>query len=117
MPKVMLVEDDMTMLVLLRTLLELEGYDVTEIQPQEDVLDSIRSERPDVVLMDVHLRGTSGLTLLQNIRQDEELLNTRILMSSGADLRYECQRAGADGFLLKPFSPDDLIKKLRVAMA
>ncbi len=116
MPKVMLIEDDPTMLVLLRTLLELEGYEVTELQPQDEVLNSIRSEHPDVVLMDVHLRGASGLNLLEDIRRDEELLHTRVLMSSGADFLYECQRAGADGFLLKPFSPDELIKKLRVAM-
>lgn len=73
----------------------------------------IREKKPDLVLLDVHLRKINGLELLRVIRATPDLKNTRILMSSGMDFRHECLQAGADDFMIKPYMPDDLIKKIR----
>lgn len=113
MPKVMLIEDDKIMLSLLRTLLELEGYQVFQFDPDNDVLEAIQTELPDVVVLDYQLKNINGLDILRIIREDEKLGSTRVLMSSGLDVRRKCLAAGADGFLLKPFMPDDLIKLIR----
>ncbi len=111
--KVLLAEDDLTMVSLLKTLLKMEGFDVVALQPDANVPSAVVSERPDVVLLDVHLSGQSGLEILSNIRKLEETTATRVVMSSGSDVRDECLRRGANGFLMKPYMPDDLIMILK----
>lgn len=115
MPKIMLIEDDRTMLSLLTILLQMENFDVcspSDDRP-EDILAAIRQEKPDVVLLDVNLRLGNGIDLLGKMRSEEELKYTRVIMSSGMDLSHECLQAGADGFLLKPYMPDELIKLIK----
>jgi CheY-like chemotaxis protein len=113
--KVMLVDDDRTMRTILRTLLELESYHVAAWDglPGSDIIAQVRQEKPDIVLLDVHLREIDGFDILRGIRQDLELSTTRILMTSGMDVQDRCLREGANGFLLKPYMPDDLIHQLR----
>jgi CheY-like chemotaxis protein len=73
----------------------------------------VRLERPDVLLLDVHLSRQSGLEILDELRKSTDLKDVRVVMSSGASVKEECMRRGANGFLLKPFMPDDLISILR----
>lgn len=112
--KIMLVEDDPTMRSLLKTLLELEKFQViakTDLQ-ESNILALVLEEQPDVLIMDVNLRGTSGIHVLQQLRSTTTT-PTKILMVSGQDLKQECLNAGADGFLLKPYMPSDLIQWIR----
>jgi DNA-binding response OmpR family regulator len=120
MSKVMLVEDDETMLGLLSTLLELEGFQVVHGNGQsmlEESLDELRREQPDLALVDVHLQNFNGLDLLRRLRQDEQLKRLLVLMSSGMEMSAECIYAGADGFILKPYMPDELVGKIRFTLA
>lgn len=112
MLKVMLIEDDPTMVSLLTTLLDLEGFMVNAPTNHqiEGLLCTIANEHPQIALVDVNLRAGSGLDLVREIRHDPENKDIRILMSSGMNLRQECLQAGADGFILKPFMPDELIR-------
>lgn len=114
MNKIMLVEDDATMLSLLQTLLQLEGFEVCQVNMDQvdGIVSEIRREKPDLTLIDVHLRQISGMEVLKQIRQDVELKDIFVLMSSGMDVGHKCLQAGADGFMLKPYMPDDLIKKI-----
>ncbi len=118
MQKVMLIEDDQTMVSLLTTLLNLEGYLVkAPINYDLDgYLSAILQERPQIALVDVNLRTGSGLDLLREIRQKPEINETRILMASGFDLQDECIKAGADGYIQKPFMPEELIRLIRVTI-
>lgn len=113
MKKIMLIEDDALMLSLLRTLLELEGFEVIEFNPEADVLSAIVTAQPNLVFMDVNLKGINGLDIARAIRQTESVRHIFILMASGINYTQECAAAGANGFLLKPFMPDDLIKAIR----
>jgi two-component system response regulator CpxR len=115
MPKIMLIEDDRTMLSLLTILLQMEGFEVcspTDDRP-EDILAAIRMERPDVTLLDVNLRLGNGIDLLSQMRSDVELKAARVIMTSGLNVKHECAQAGADNFLLKPYMPDELIKLVK----
>ena len=113
MTKVLLAEDDASMMYLLKTLLTLEGFEVVTLDIAEDVIRGARSEKPDVMLMDVHLAGKNGVDLLTEMRKDAELKDLVVIMSSGMNMEYECRDAGANAFLLKPFMPDDLIAAIR----
>ena len=113
MSKIMLAEDDTTMLSLLKTLLRLEGFETTTLSEQEDVLDALRREKPDAILMDVYLTQGNGLTFMREIRSDHNLKHVFAIMQSGMNLEIECMAAGADAFLLKPYMPDSLIQTIR----
>jgi CheY-like chemotaxis protein len=115
MPKVMLIEDDLTLVGLLRTLLEIEGFTISiaDRANLNHVPQLIHADQPEVVLMDVHMRGANGLEILRAIRQDTGLNPVRVIMTSGIDLGEQCLAAGADGFVLKPYIPDALVKMIR----
>jgi DNA-binding response OmpR family regulator len=118
MVKVMLIEDDPTMFQLLNTLLSLEGYDVYCAYGDSDILESVKRDRPDLVMMDVHLRvgggiEVNGFELLKEIRSDKTFNGQKVIMSSGIDFRIKSIEEGADGFLLKPYMPEELINMIK----
>ena len=111
--KVLLAEDDMTMVSLLTTLLKMEGFTVVALLADADVPAAVRKEKPDILLLDVHLLHQSGFDILSAIRNSEDISGTRVVMSSGANVREECMSHGANGFLMKPYMPDELITILK----
>jgi len=117
MPKVMLAEDDATMLSLLRTLLKMEGFETTTLGVEDDVIEVMHRETPDIVLLDVNLTQGNGIDFLRRIRQDDNLKTMVVIMSSGMPLAEECFEAGADAFLLKPYMPDALISAIKDGLA
>ena len=113
MPKILLAEDDSTMVILLQTLLKMEGFEVFAAGVNEDIPALIQNEKPDVVFMDVHLGMQNGLDVVEDIRKDSQFEGLRIIMTSGLNVREECLKRGANDFLLKPFMPEDLLALMR----
>jgi CheY-like chemotaxis protein len=109
------------MVSLLRILLEMDGYEVVHLTEHADILVQIREEDPDLILMDVFLPDVNGMELLQRIRQDRDLGEARVVMTSGMDQSERSTASGADAFLLKPYTPEQLIQviedNLRVGSA
>ena len=112
MAKVLLIEDDPTMLSLLGTLLDMEGFEVVKLEKFNAVVMAIQNAGPDVVLMDVNLQEVNGLEILTELRQDASLNDVKVIMSSGMDFRRESMENGADDFIQKPYMPDELIDKV-----
>ena len=115
MKTVLLIEDDRTMQSLLKTLLEIDGYAVffPSGMDQNIILEYIKDRQPNAIIMDVNLRQASGINILTAIKNDPQIQSVKVLMSSGLDLKNECITAGADGFLQKPYMPDELLSWLR----
>jgi DNA-binding response OmpR family regulator len=113
MNKVMLLEDDRTMLSLLKTILTMEGYQIVDWQPDGDPLGRIAQGSPDLVMVDVHLDTLNGIDLVKQLRQRQDLAQVRVLMSSGMDYKETCLENGADDFILKPYMPDELMDKIK----
>jgi len=113
MAKILLAEDDSTMVSLIKTLLNMEGFDVLALDVDSDVPAVVQRELPHALFMDVHLGTQSGMEILEAIRRNKELQDVRIVMTSGLNVKDECIRRGANAFLLKPFMPDDLIQALK----
>jgi DNA-binding NarL/FixJ family response regulator len=77
----------------------------------------VRRERPDVVLMDIRMPGTNGLTATRTLMADSATASTRVLILTTFDLDehvFAAIRAGASGFLLKDTPPDELLTAIRV---
>lgn len=117
MPKILLAEDDPTMLSLLKTLLKMEGFEAVPLGDKDNLLDVIYREHPDAVLLDVHLAQGNGVDLLREIRLDPQLDRLLVIMQSGMNLAEECRAAGADEFLVKPYMPDTLIDAIKTGLA
>ena len=113
MEKILIVDDDQTMAGLIKTLLEMDGYVVIQTKQEDSLVPIVRAEKPDVILLDVFLSETDGLDLLAEIRATKDLADTRIIMTSGMDLGKEASAAGADAFLMKPHTPEQLISVIR----
>ena len=113
MPRIMLAEDDLTMVTLLKTLLGMEGYQVIALALDDDVFEAVRKDQPDVLLLDVHLPHTNGLDVMVQLRNNDETKDVKVVMTSGLNLELECKNYGANGFLLKPYMPDDLLNILK----
>jgi CheY-like chemotaxis protein len=109
----MVVDDDRTMVTLLSTLLELDGYQVAQPRDHTNLLESIAAERPDLVLMDVFLKGHDGIDLVRKLRRDPELAGIPVVMCSGMDVSDQSLAAGANAFVLKPYDPDVLLQSIR----
>lgn len=101
------------MVSLLQTLLKLEGYETVALDSNADIPAAVLQEKPDVLLMDVHLGEQSGMEVIETIRGNPAIAGVRVVMTSGLDVKDECLRHGADEFLLKPFMPADLLGVLK----
>lgn len=113
MPKILLAEDDHTMVSLLTTLLKMEGFEVIQLDVHADVPSIVAEEKPDALLMDVHLGKQNGMDIVASIRKKSEFSKMNIVMTSGLNMKDECLKRGANHFILKPFMPDDLLKVLK----
>ena len=108
MPKVMIVDDDRTTVSLLKTLLEMDGFEVVLVPRGAMVLEKALLEIPDIFLLDYHLADMEGTTVSQTLRADSHFATTPIVMSSGLNVESEAKSAGVNAFLVKPFDPSDL---------
>jgi DNA-binding response OmpR family regulator len=113
MAKILLAEDDITMVSLLKTLLKMEGFEVSALKTGANVPAAVQLEEPDILFLDVHFGNQNGVEIIQAIRRNSKSSNLRVVMTSGMNMQEECLRAGANAFLLKPFSPDDLIRLMK----
>jgi len=121
MKKILIVDDHADIRRLIRMTLEFESYELAEAADGTEALELARSWRPDLVLMDVMMPGlVDGLQVCAMLRSDESLSGTRVLLMSarGRDIdRQLGLMAGAEAYLVKPFSPLQLIDHLALLWA
>jgi two-component system KDP operon response regulator KdpE len=115
-PLVLLVEDELSIRVFMRTLLSSAGYQLEEAASGEDALRLARQRRPDVVILDLGLPDIEGKEILRGLR---ELLSAPVIVVSARDRRAEiaaCFEAGAAEYLTKPVFGDELLNRLSGAL-
>jgi len=115
--RVLVVDDDEPIAAALRRALEYEGYRVSVATDGPAALDAARRERPDVVLLDVMLPGLSGIEVCRRLRGCGA--DPMILMLTARDAtpdRVAGLDAGADDYLVKPFSYEELLARVRALL-
>ncbi len=113
MAKILIVDDDRATSTLLRTLLQIEGYEGVICPRPDEVLQVARRENPALILMDVHLADVDAIGILTALKADTMLSTIPVVMTSGMDVEERCLHAGASAFMLKPFKPTDLVNVIR----
>lgn len=112
--RVIIVDDSSTMRAILRTILRSENIDVVDqLASGERLLESIAQTSPDIVCLENNLPDGSGIELLKSISANHPDVAVVMLTSEGDhDLQRSAAELGASGFILKPFSQDQIIKEL-----
>ncbi len=114
--RIFVVDDDPGIRNLLRSLLTAAGYEAVEFASGTAALDAIRAEPPDLVLLDLDLPDRSGHQVLEDIRSEPATRLLPVVMLTGhatKEQRMRGVRAGVTDFLAKPFSPEELLPRVR----
>jgi DNA-binding response OmpR family regulator len=109
---VLVVDDEHDLVELCRICFEADGHRVTVAEGGDEALAAVRTEPPDVVLLDFMMPGVDGLSVLETLRHDVDPHGTvPVVMLSARGRPEDALRglaAGATAYVTKPFSPDDL---------
>jgi two-component system, OmpR family, phosphate regulon response regulator PhoB len=118
-PLVLIVEDEAPLVTMLRYNLEREGFAVDEAADGEEALLRIAERRPDVVLLDWMLPLVSGLEVCRQIRRAPTTRSLPVIMLTARGEEGDRIRgldSGADDYVVKPFSPSELVARLRAVI-
>jgi two-component system, OmpR family, response regulator len=113
-PRVLLVDDDPTMLKLLEVNFALEGFDVVAARSGEEALDRAATDRPDAVVLDVTLPGIDGHEVAARLRADPATAHAALVFLTGRSVSDVASSTLVDvPFVTKPFDPADLVALVR----
>ena len=113
MPKVLVVDDEETMVRSLSTLLRQEGYEVVAATDGQQALATARAERPDLILLDVMLPGVDGLEVCRQIRVWSTVPIIMLTAKTAEVDKVVGLEVGADDYVTKPFSGRELVARVR----
>lgn len=117
--RILAVDDEPNILLSLEYILEQEGYDVHVAHDGEEALEVAERIRPDLILLDVAMPRRDGYEVCRLLRQRGDLSGVRVLMLTAKGQPLERKKGlevGADVYVTKPFSAEDLLEKIRTAL-
>jgi DNA-binding response OmpR family regulator len=113
---ILIVDDENTIREVVRRYLEREGYQVREAADGYEALDSIQVDPPDLIVLDLMLPGIDGLTITQHLRQDRQIPIIMLTAKGEASDRIRGLDLGADDYITKPFSPQEVVSRVRAVL-
>jgi len=113
--KILVVDDEPRNVRLLEAVLGSNGFEVTSASSGEEVFDRVRSDSPDLVLLDIQMRGMNGYEVCRKLRSDPATAFLPVVMitASSTEARVDAIGAGADDFVTKPFDQNELLLRVR----
>lgn len=117
--RILIVEDDPSLVELLRYNLEIEGFDVSVARDGEGGMEAIDTQEPDLVVLDWMLPNMSGIEICRQMRQKPATRQTPVIMltAKGEETdRIRGLETGADDYMVKPFSPAELTARIKAVL-
>ena len=120
MARIVIADDDADIRELLVFKLRHGGHDVVPVGDAAAAVEACRAEKPDLVILDVMMPGMSGLEAARTLRSDEALAGLPIIMLTARAQESDIEQgleAGADDYIVKPFSPRELASRVDSVLA
>ncbi len=117
MAQVLIVEDEPDVLLLLENRVRAAGHDVESVTDGETAIEVLAERRPAVIVLDWMMPRVSGIDVLERLRVDDPEHAVKVLMLTAKSQQSDIDRAyaaGADDYIVKPFSSRDLIERIAV---
>ena len=117
--KVLVADDEPALRKLLKTNMELEGYETIEASNGAEVLEAVERENPDIILLDIMMPVMDGWQVMTELAANPEYSQKVILVSAKAsdDAQLQGWELGADEYITKPFDLDSLLERVREVAA
>lgn len=115
-PRILLVEDDPDMVSAVRLRLEANNYDLLVAQDGLQGLNKARTEKPDLIILDIMLSKLDGLAVCRMLKFDERYKKIPIIILTAKAQKSDIQRGkevGADAYITKPFKCEELLSKMQ----
>ena len=113
---ILVVDDEPQIRRVLRSTLTTRGYVITEAKTGEEALESLRKERPDLILLDVNMPGMGGMEACREIRRGSDTPIIILTVRNAERDKVAALDAGADDYVVKPFGIEELLARIRVAL-
>ena len=118
MKKILVVDDDLDILLLMETMLSMHHFKVEAIARWQDINSSIVNFKPDLILLDVSLGGADGRDICKKLKQEETTQYIPIvLFSANAEMGNNIEKYHAQAFVSKPFQLTHLLQTIRSNLA
>ena len=114
-PKVLLVDDEPRILRVVRASLSFAGYEVLTTSSGEEAVSLVKSEAPDVILLDVVMQPVDGLEVLKELRTFSQV--PVLLFTARNYSADQVRELGANGIIRKPFRSDEMVKSIRAVLS
>ena len=118
-PLILLVDDEVDVSLVARTRLEVNGFAVMTAEDGEQALARFHERRPDLVLLDLRMPRMDGCQVCQVLKSDPDSRSVPIIMFSASSsqtlgMERKCMELGADDYIRKPYSAEELMAKIRL---
>ncbi|MEK9149269.1 MAG: response regulator [Candidatus Desantisbacteria bacterium] len=120
MQKILIIEDDKDIVYILRSILELEGYQVFFALAGKEGLQMAKSQMPDIIILDLILPDINGYDICKEIKNDPAFEKTHIVMitaKTGTKDELTGIIDGADDYIAKPFNPLDVVETIKYVLS
>lgn len=113
---ILVVDDEPQIRRVLLSTLTTQGYVITEAKTGEEALESLRKERPDLVLLDINMPGMGGIETCREIRRASDAPIIMLTVRNAERDKVAALDAGADDYVVKPFGIEELLARIRAAL-
>jgi len=113
---ILVVDDEPQIRRVLRSTLSTHGYVITEAKTGEEALESMRKERPDLILLDMNMPGMGGIEACRQIRRTSDAPIIMLTVRNAERDKVAALDAGADDYVVKPFGIEELLARIRAAL-
>jgi two-component system alkaline phosphatase synthesis response regulator PhoP len=112
-PRVLIIDDDASLRLFIKILFVNNGFDVSLAENGHEGIRLASMNPPNIIILDIMMEGLNGFEVCKLLRANSSMQRTAIIIISGKSFKPDIDKAmelGADAFIVKPYSPDELLK-------
>ena len=117
--KILIVDDELSILIPLQFLMEKSGYQAVLAQSGKEAIDKITESKPDLILLDIMLPDLDGYEIFEIIRSNQEWQSIKVIFLTAKNREVDIAKGlnlGVDAYVTKPFSNADLLEKVKLLL-